>query len=71
MDCNIEATEHLLAKHWDHIAKYVGTEFLTLLQEKAIHIYNSGKTIEVPERWRNVEKERRVTIIKYREKHFV
>jgi len=67
-NCDIDISMHALWKHDPDTFRYVvvgiGIVF-EMLRESIGEIFENGKTQPVSARWREVEKERRSTIVKY------
>jgi hypothetical protein len=72
-NCDIDISTHALWKHNPDTFKYVGVEIgkvFEVLKECIGEIFEKGKPQPVSARWREVEKERRSTIVKYLNKTF-
>jgi len=72
-NCNIDISTHALRKHDPDTSKYVGVRIekvFEVLRECIGEIFEKGKRQPVSARWRDVEKERRSTIVKYLNRTF-
>lgn len=67
-NCNVDISRHALDKHERDVAKYVGQEFLHILRRCVEIIFKQGRPHPASERWRHVERERRVAVVKFRGK---
>jgi aspartate/methionine/tyrosine aminotransferase len=72
-NCDIDISIHALWKHNPDTFKYVGIgigKVFEVLKECIGEIFEKGKPQPVSARWREIEKERRSTIVKYLNKTF-
>jgi hypothetical protein len=72
-NCDIDISTHALRKHDPDTSKYAGIRIekvFEVLRECIGEIFEKGKTQPVSARWREVEKERRSTIVKYLNRTF-
>ena len=67
-NCDIDISMHAIWKHDLDTSKYMGIgigKIFEVLKECIGEIFEKGKTQPVSARWREVEKERRSTVVKY------